>query len=136
MFRDLPEFPNLEHLKKQAKVMLRELRQRQSSAKLAEAQLAVARVYGFASWTKLKEHVESLPDPSGHGPGTTGPAQTGSATAGGGQFARYTENLRKAIFYARAWARKRESAAIEPEHLMLALLDADPKLMDNLLGEH
>jgi hypothetical protein len=136
MSRDLPEFPNLEHLKKQAKVMLRELRQRQPSAKLADAQLAIARGYGFASWTRLKEHIESLVSAGAHGGGITGSPAAASVPAGGGQFARYTEEVRRAIFFARAWARKRESALIESEHLMLGLLDADPKLMDDLLGEH
>ena len=60
MSRQLPENPNLEHLKNQAKELLRELRggEAGANAKLAEAQFAIAREYGFASWTKLKEHVE------------------------------------------------------------------------------
>lgn len=56
MSRDLPARPNLEHLKKQAK----DLVQSGAAARLADAQLLVAREYGFASWTKLKLHVESL----------------------------------------------------------------------------
>jgi len=52
----LPERPNLEFLKKQAK----ELRQTMRPAKLADAQHALANQYGFASWAKLKLHVESL----------------------------------------------------------------------------
>jgi hypothetical protein len=63
MSRDLPAFPNLDHLKKQAKVLLRELRRRTRSAKLADAQHAIAREYGFPNWSKLKAHVE------GHGHG-------------------------------------------------------------------
>jgi len=116
--------------------MLRDLRQQQPSAKLADAQLAIARAYGFTSWTRLKDHIESLPSGGAHGGGITGPAPAASVPAGGGQFARYTEKVRLAIFYARAWARKRNSALIEGEHLMLGLLDADPKLLDGLLGEH
>jgi ankyrin repeat protein len=57
----LPARPNLEFLKKLAKKRLREMRGDAPSAKLADAQLAVARTYGFASWRKLKAHVESLP---------------------------------------------------------------------------
>lgn len=54
--RALPERPNLRHLKDQAKELLRAGR----AAKLAEAQFEVARSYGFASWPKLKTHVDSL----------------------------------------------------------------------------
>jgi hypothetical protein len=54
--RQLPEKPNLEHLKKQAKELLRSMRQ----GKLADAQHALANEYGFPSWTKLKSHVEAL----------------------------------------------------------------------------
>ena len=60
MFHKLPPNPNLEHLKKQAKDRLHELRQENPSVKLADAQHAIARDYGFASWPKLKAHVESL----------------------------------------------------------------------------
>src|SRR5262249_34666686 len=76
MSRELPARPNLEHLKKQAKELLQDFRQgvpaalerfqslalksTPTDAKLADAQHVIARDYGFASWPKLKEHVESL----------------------------------------------------------------------------
>jgi ankyrin repeat protein len=76
MSRKLPVKPNLEHLKKQAKDLLRQAEQGDASAtarfrsvtsfstpaslKLADAQHVIAREYGFAAWPKLKEHVESL----------------------------------------------------------------------------
>ena len=76
MFRELPAKPNLEHLKKQAKEILHDLRQNKpdaverfrafalgstpADAKLSDAQYVLARDYGFASWPKLKEHVDSL----------------------------------------------------------------------------
>jgi hypothetical protein len=60
MSRQLPSHPNLEHLRKQAKDLLRDLQQRDPSLKLSDAQHALAREYGFASWPKLKVHVESL----------------------------------------------------------------------------
>ena len=60
MARNLPPHPNLEHLKKQAKDLLHHLQQQNPNAKLADAQFALAREYGFASWPKLKSHVESL----------------------------------------------------------------------------
>jgi hypothetical protein len=54
--RRLPEHPDLRHLKDQAKDLLRV----GQAASLASAQFQVARQYGFASWPKLKAHVESL----------------------------------------------------------------------------
>ena len=56
MSRQLPEQPNLQHLKKQAKELLRSRRQ----GKLADAQHAIANEYGFSTWAKLKLHVEGL----------------------------------------------------------------------------
>jgi ankyrin repeat protein len=76
MSLELPAKPNLEHLKKQAKVLLSQFQQGDAAAiervrslvsfstptslKLADTQHVIARDYGFASWPKLKEHVESL----------------------------------------------------------------------------
>lgn len=54
--RALPERPNLRHLKDQAK----DLHHAGHTATLADAQFEIARSYGFASWPKLKLHVESL----------------------------------------------------------------------------
>ena len=56
----LPARPNLLYLKKLAKERLRKLRASDGAAKLAEAQLAIAREHGYASWRKLKEHVERV----------------------------------------------------------------------------
>jgi hypothetical protein len=56
MSRQLPQKPNLEYLKKQAKELLRGMR----NGKLADAQSALANEYGFATWAKLKSHVEDL----------------------------------------------------------------------------
>ncbi len=93
----LPENPSIEHLKKQAKLvqelvraaddgalnMVREFHPTLSDADPASpeisgfsrtnAQLVVARLYGFASWVKLRAHVQliqdhSLPDPADEGP--------------------------------------------------------------------
>ena len=54
--RSLPDRPNLRHLKDQAKDLLNA----NTAASLADAQFQIARLYGFASWTRLKVHVESL----------------------------------------------------------------------------
>src|SRR5215469_12502572 len=69
----LPQKPNLEHLKNQAKDLLQRARGGDSASlellhgshsadtlKLADALHAVAGQYGFATWPKLKEYVESL----------------------------------------------------------------------------
>lgn len=80
--RALPSKPNLEHLKYQAKDLLREHAQRDLGAaqrirefhprfagaidaeifkahlKLSDAQLTIARECGFASWARLKRHIE------------------------------------------------------------------------------
>src|SRR5260221_14168336 len=82
MSRELPAKANLEHLKEQAKDLLRKIREGDAvaiervrshvsfsapaSVKLVDAQHVIAREYGFASWPKLKEQGESLAlDPAG-----------------------------------------------------------------------
>jgi diguanylate cyclase (GGDEF)-like protein len=76
----LPQVPHLDHLKHQARALQRgtrlaepealgrvaashprfaELASVSSSISLGDAQLVVAREYGFASWARLKAHVES-----------------------------------------------------------------------------
>jgi ankyrin repeat protein len=54
--RQLPDRPNLRHLKDQAKDLLKG----GEAKSVTEAQFIVARQYRFASWPKLKAHVESL----------------------------------------------------------------------------
>jgi ankyrin repeat protein len=56
----LPDAPNLDWLRKQAKRRLGELRKTNPAAKLADAQFDLAKQYGFSSWRALKAHVESL----------------------------------------------------------------------------
>jgi hypothetical protein len=60
MARELPARPNLEHLKNQAKDLLDLLQQADATRQLADAQHTLAREYGFASWPKLKAHVETV----------------------------------------------------------------------------
>ena len=60
MSRELPDRPNLEFLKKQAKALLRDLQEKQPEAQLADAQHALAREYGFSSWPALHAHVEQF----------------------------------------------------------------------------
>jgi hypothetical protein len=54
--RSLPDRPNLRHLKDQAKNLLNA----GGVKSLTEAQFQIARLYGFASWPKLKAHVDLL----------------------------------------------------------------------------
>src|SRR6185503_8181608 len=56
----LPARPSLEQLRKQAKERLETLRASAPSARLSDAQLALAREHGFASWPKLIAHVEGV----------------------------------------------------------------------------
>lgn len=56
--RNLPERASLEYLKKLAKKRLLALRATDPEAKLAHAQLSVAREYGFPSWRALKAEVD------------------------------------------------------------------------------
>jgi ankyrin repeat protein len=58
--RSLPDAPNLDWLRKQAKRRLKELRQENPAARLADAQFALAKELGFSSWRALKTHVDSL----------------------------------------------------------------------------
>ena len=55
-YAPLPARPNLRHLKDQAK----DLVDAGDAPSLAAAQLQVARTYGFASWPRLKAHVDLL----------------------------------------------------------------------------
>ena len=54
----LPERPSLEYLKKLAKDRLQKLRKANPHAKLTNAQLAIAREYGFSSWRALKMKID------------------------------------------------------------------------------
>lgn len=58
MAQALPARPNLDWLRKTAKDHLRELRAQDPRRKLADAQFALARQYGFSSWRALKAHVD------------------------------------------------------------------------------
>ncbi|MEM1048725.1 MAG: ankyrin repeat domain-containing protein [Pseudomonadota bacterium] len=59
MANALPESANLDWLKKTAKQRLRAWKAAGREAPLAEAQLAVAREYGFSSWRALKAALEA-----------------------------------------------------------------------------
>jgi hypothetical protein len=54
--RQLPDRPNLRHLKDQAKDLL----ETGAAVTISDAQFKIARLYGFASWPKLKAHIDSM----------------------------------------------------------------------------
>jgi len=56
----LPDKPDLEWLRKQAKRRLGELQVENPSAQLADAQFDLAKQYGFTSWRALKAHIDAL----------------------------------------------------------------------------
>ena len=57
--RQLPSIPHPDHLRKQAKARLSAMRARAPATRLAEAQIVIAREYGFASWAALQAEVAS-----------------------------------------------------------------------------
>lgn len=58
----LPARANLEHLRNEARQRLRAMRSQNAAVRLSEAQLLVARGYGFPSWRKMKSYVDALND--------------------------------------------------------------------------
>jgi hypothetical protein len=112
MSRDLPPRPDLEHLKKQAKTLLRELRRRDANASLADALHALARDYGFASWPKLKARVEAISPPSP-------PAASSSSAL---LFPRFTEAAKRTLFFSRYEAVSLGRLEIAPEHVLLGVI--------------
>ena len=56
----LPARPSIEQLRKRAKERLDVLRAADPTATLSDAQLAIARAYGFDSWPKLVHHIEDV----------------------------------------------------------------------------
>ena len=122
MPRDLPDRPHVDHLKKQAKALLRQLRERQPDATLADAQHALARDYGFSSWPKLKTHLEASAagDHGSSDGGTTAP--TSGASASAPLFYRFTEAAKRTLFFSRFEATARGRLAIGPEHVLLGVI--------------
>jgi len=122
MSRDLPPNPNLEHLKKQAKALLEKLRQQNANATLVDAQHALAREYGFASWPKLKAHIEDRDPGSGIGDPESRVPAPGSRPS---LFDRFTMAVRQALFYSRYEASSLGRLRIRPEHVLLGVIRGD-----------
>jgi hypothetical protein len=147
MSRALPTHPNLEHLRKQAKDRLGDLQSRNPDSKLAAAQHAIAREYGFPSWPKLRAHVESLPRPASRAVALAGVQSESAGTGGGGGtaanatdsptpnygFNRYTLTARQALFFSRYEASQCGSGLIETAHVLLALIRVSQGLKGHIL---
>lgn len=102
MPRELPARPNLEHLRRQARALHRQLRRRDSgaierfhaiepdgdpaTAPLTQAQHVIAREYGFASWPRLRAHVLATTR-------VVGPAEALAAAIRSGETSRVDEVL-------------------------------------------
>lgn len=56
--KTLPDNPNIDHLRRQAKDLLAGLRDADPTASLADAQASLAEQYGFRTWTDLKAEVD------------------------------------------------------------------------------
>jgi Ser/Thr protein kinase RdoA (MazF antagonist) len=56
--KTLPDSPNLDHLRRQAKDLLAGLRDGRPGTTLADAQTTLAQQYGFRTWTDLKAEVD------------------------------------------------------------------------------
>jgi hypothetical protein len=110
MPRQLPPRPHLDYLRKEAKELLPDLRRRRPDARLSDAQHALARQYGFASWRALRTHVQSLVP-------VTAPEERIDLG-----FERYTPRARQALFFSRFEAAALGSAAIEVGHVLLGVI--------------
>jgi len=81
MTQALPARPNLEWLRRTAKERLADLRANDPTSKLHQAQLIVARDYGFKSWRELKSRVEGLVSSQGKSSRVFEAARTGDVEA-------------------------------------------------------
>ena len=126
MSRDLPDHPNLDHLKKQAKALLRDLRAQRPDATLADALHALARDYGFASWPKLKAFIGNRDAGSGTrgqerilDPGSRVPDPGSPIPSTAPLFPRFTTASRRTLFFSRYEAAQLGRLQIAPEHVLL-----------------
>jgi ankyrin repeat protein len=114
----LPEHASLDYLKKLAKERLRELRAADPTAKLASAQLAIAREHGFPSWRALKAEVDQRRAPRLD--------QFFSAVE-----RRDFETMRTLLEADPSLARERHSSGSTPLHELVAYPDAVRVLLDH-----
>ncbi len=142
MSRALPERANLEFLTKQAKHLLRDAKAGDATAlerlragrpastsgspKLADCQHSLAREYGFASWPKLRAHVESL--------GTTDPLESLAAALKSRKLATVREVLARFPLLESRLDEPVPGGAFGATPLITAVQRADRGLVDLLLA--
>ena len=142
MSRALPERASLEFLTKQAKGFLRDAKAADATAlerlraegpsgasdrpTLAACQHALAREYGFASWPKLKAHVESLR--------TTDPTGSLAAALKSGEIAMVREVLARFPSLGTRLDEPVPGGAFGATPLIMAVERADRELVDLLLA--
>ena len=122
---ELPERASLEYLRKLAKERLRELRRDDPEARLAAAQLAVAREHGFTSWRAMKAEVDRRNQPE---------AEAFFAACAAGDVARLRELLEREPALARARFRGTTGLHLAVQHpdavRLLLAHGADPNARD------
>ncbi|HEX8523180.1 MAG TPA: ankyrin repeat domain-containing protein [Tepidisphaeraceae bacterium] len=127
----LPSRPNLRYLKKIAKERLKALRASGATerAQLADAQLQLAREYGFASWKKLKAHVEAV------APASTPVTEELSATLAEFLILATVDPATDspAASLARAEALLKQQPGVAKSHLAVACVLGDAEAMEDLL---
>ncbi len=142
MSRALPERANLEFLSKQAKELLSAAKRGDATVlerlrasvavgesdgpKLADCQHALAREYGFASWPKLKAHVESLR--------TTDPMESLAAALKAGKSSAVREVLARFPSLASRLDEPVVGGAFGATPLIVAVERADRELVELLLA--
>ena len=117
MSQRLPPRPNLDYLKKQAKDVLRVFRHRNAGWRLADAQHALARGYGFPTWSDLKRHVESLQLPSGPMCATRGQAGDLAGESSEAAEQQHAPGLSPIVG---TWAARPPTGACDPDHSLAA----------------
>jgi ankyrin repeat protein len=127
----LPARANLEHLKNEAKQILKSMRAQnpavRTEVRLSEAQLRVARSYRFPSWRKLKSYVEALHD---FGPQLVNAAHDGDLETIRKILDRHPELVNAGADLPR---RGRPSDALAMRLLHLAIADAKPEVLRLLI---
>lgn len=157
--RTLPDQPDLERLKNEARTLQRKVRSGDDEAlelirsfhpapaagpdfALNEAQLALARSYGFASWPRLREHVKIINDltrvPTPAASNGEGPGETDGDDHLADRLLRlgclnYTDDRPSAIDEASRLLQQRPELATADVYTMAATGTADD--LERLLGE-
>ena len=121
MSRTLPQKPSLQHLRKQAKQLLRSMH----GGKLADAQHSLAQEYGFNTWPMLKSHVEAQ---------SLSPAEQFEAAVCGSHPERVRELLQKHLELRQSIDRPLHGHDLGEQALFAAVQRSDRATIDVLLA--